>query len=396
MSVLFEPHRSTADALAFAVGGDTAIAASVPALTRTLTDRPDETLVIVGPGADLEAALEFAEEERVHRPTLGVVLVRNRVASDVLVPALRAGVREVVQADDLPGLATACARSREVSQQLVRSSGGEVTSRPTRRGRVVTVFSGKGGAGKTTISTNLAAQLADGGRRRVCLVDLDLQFGDVAVALQLKPEHTILDARNLDGQLDEASLRALMVNHSPGLDTLLAPTEPSVADQITPHLIDDILRALISMYEIVVVDTPPSFTDQALTALDRTDLLLLVTTPDLPAVKNLRLTIDMIRLLGMPEESRQIVLNRADSNVGVTTADVEQLAKTKIALHVPSSRAVPQATNRGEVLALSAPKHPVSKAIRQFVANNFSAPVAAHADRQRRTSPFGRRKVATA
>lgn len=397
MTVLFEPDNATGDALAFAIGGDATVAGSLPALTRALTDRPDDLLVVVGPGADVDTALELAEQERVHRPALGVVLVRHRVEPDVLVRALRSGVREVVAAEDRPGLASACARSYELSQQMLRSTHGGTATGPTRRGQVVTVFSGKGGAGKTTIASNLAAQLARGGRRQVCLVDLDLQFGDLAVALQLKPVQTIAEAQHMSGDLDEAALRNLVVGHSPGLDTLLAPVEPSQADQIKTGLVDDILRTLTAMYEYVVVDTPPSFTDQVLVALDRTDLLVLVTTPDLPAVKNLRLTIDMVRRLGLPAESFRILLNRAGSDVGVTANDVERLAATKIAAHVPSSRAVSVAINRGEVLSIGSPKHPVSKAIERFVDEQFGpATGVGGAEPVRRTGRLRRGRAAAA
>ncbi|GAB3414606.1 AAA family ATPase [Flindersiella endophytica] len=396
MTILLEPHRATAESLAFTIGDDdVAIAGSLPALTRIMTDRPDDQLVVIGPSVEVETALEFAEEERVLRPVLGVILIRHRVVADLLVRALRAGVREVVQADDAPGLAAACARSHEVSHQLSRAASTDSAGQ-ARRGRVVTVFSGKGGSGKTTVATNLAAQLADGGRRKVCLVDLDLQFGDLAIALQLQPVRTIVEAQQLGEQLDDAALRGLVVNHSPGLDALLAPTEPSQADHISPALVGDVLRAFTSMYEFVVVDTPPSFTDQVLAAIDRTDLLLLVTTPDIPAVKNLRLAIDMIRLLGVPDHVRKVVLNRADSNVGVTGDDVEQLAKTTIAAQIPSSRAVPAAINRGEILSLVTPKHPVSKAFRHFVEAQFGPSRGHQEDGGRLAGVLRRRKAVAA
>jgi pilus assembly protein CpaE len=261
----------------------------------------------------------------------------------------------------------------------LRGSIGQHTDQPARRGRLITVFSGKGGAGKTTIATNLAAQLAGKGARRVCLVDLDLEFGDVAIALQLSPVHTISDARSMAGHVDEAGLRAIATPHSPGLDTLLAPVEPSEGEQITPALIDEVLRTLTTMYEYVVVDTPPSFTEQVLVTMDRSDLTLLLATPEVPSIKNLKLTIDMTRMLGMADEARAVVLNRADSDTGISSADVEHAVGVPIVAHVPASRAVPAAVNRGKVLTIDEPKHAVSVAVRRLVESHITAHEAASA-----------------
>jgi pilus assembly protein CpaE len=145
----------------------------------------------VGPDIDLAPALELTSALHLERPHVGVVLLRRRVDVGVLNQALRAGVREVVNPDDLSGLTDACRRSTEVSRRIT----GSLANAPEKRqeGRLVTVFAAKGGCGKTTMATNLAVSLAVDGRR-VCLVDLDLAFGDVAIALQLVPSRTIWTA----------------------------------------------------------------------------------------------------------------------------------------------------------------------------------------------------------
>ena len=188
MSFLLQHDSSTAPPVLSAVGSGTQLISSVPALRAALEASPDADVVVVGADVDLDAALEVASEHRLTKPTLGVVLVRQRVDSSVLTQALRAGVRDVVKSDDLGALADACERVRTVARQ-VSGRGQAVGS--TNRGQVVTVFAAKGGCGKTTMATNLAAALADGGKRRVCLVDLDLAFGDVAIAMQLTPARTL-------------------------------------------------------------------------------------------------------------------------------------------------------------------------------------------------------------
>ena len=334
-----------------------------PGLTKELSDRPEETLVVVGPDVPLEAALGFAEAQRMSRPALGVVLLRQRVDVKILAAALRTGVREVVVPDDLPALTAACQRSLEVSR---RAMGWQAPEASAPEGRVITVFAAKGGCGKTTMATNIAVSLAAGGRRSVCLVDLDLSFGDVGIALQLFPDRSLADAVVMQGNLDEAGMRSLITPHSPGLDVLLAPMEPGDAEKVPTAVVSEVLSVLRSMYEFVVVDTPPDFKDWVLAALDVSDAHVLLATLDVPAIKNLRMALDMLDLLGYPTAMRQVVLNRSDSKVGLEISDVEKTLKVPITAMIPSSRAVSASINKGVPLVLEQPNHPISQAIRAF------------------------------
>jgi pilus assembly protein CpaE len=250
------------------------------------------------------------------------------------------------------------------------------------------VFSAKGGCGKTTLATNLAVALADRGRRQVCLVDLDLAFGDVAIALQLFPQHTIADAVPLLDDLDYSGLHALLTTHSPGLMTLVAPMEPSAASSISAALVTKVLTILRDHFDYVVVDTPPTLdNDQVLAAFDQSDLLALIATLDVPALKNLKLTLETLELLNFPKARTRVVLNRADSKVGLTVSEVEKSLHTPISLQVPSSRDVPAAINRGVPIMLDDPKHPVSVSIRAFAEQHLTGatgPSAAEPKRRRR------------
>jgi pilus assembly protein CpaE len=234
------------------------------------------------------------------------------------------------------------------------------------RGRIVTVFSAKGGCGKTTMSTNLAAVLADRGKREVCLVDLDLAFGDVAIALQLFPSHTIADAIPLGDTLDAQGVASLLTPHSPGLAALVAPVEPGAASTIPAELVGRILYILREEFDYVVVDTPPAFDDQVLAAFDRSDVIALLATMDIPAIKNLKLTLETMELLNYSKDRYQVVMNRADAKVGLVVSEVEKTLRTPIVSQIPSSAEVPKATNRGVPIVLDQPKHPVSLAIRAF------------------------------
>ncbi len=233
----------------------------------------------------------------------------------------------------------------------------------TPEGKVITVFSAKGGVGKTTITTNLAVALADGGAREVCIVDLDLSFGDVAIALQIFPTHTIAETVPMQGHLDSEGLDPLLTSYRDGVYALAAPVQPDAKDTISAQLVGKILQILRERFAYVIVDTPPAFDDQVLQAFDESDLIVLVATPDIPALKNLKIACEMISLLNIPRERLRVVLNRADSRVGVSPDEVAASLQMKITSAVPSSRDVPASINRGELLYLSDPRHPVSQGI---------------------------------
>jgi len=367
MPILLEPDAAVAEATRFAIGGNVDVVATEAALLRALDAGRNESLVVVGAGIDAQLAFDVAESQRTQRPTLGVILIRKRVDSSVLSQALRSGVREVVKADDFEALADACRRSVALSQQVLSTTDAETAGSDTSLGSVVTVFSAKGGCGKTTLATNLAASLASGARLRVCLVDLDLSFGDVGIMLQLFPEHTLADAITMTGHVDELGVRSIVTPHAAsGMDTLLAPLEPHDAERVPAAVVGDLVQQLKRMYDVVVVDTPPAFTDHVLAALDVTDHYLLVATLDIPALKNLKLALEMLALLGYPTERQHVILNRADAEVGLTVADAERALHRRVAGQIPSSREVPTSANRGEPLVLAHPAHPVAVAVRDI------------------------------
>lgn len=364
MPILCEPAVSAGE-LITSIGGQVRGADSLGMAAKLLDDDPTETLVVIGPEAEANDALAFAAHLRLARPAVGVVLARDYVNVALLSRALQAGVRDVVLAGDHAALNVACRRSRELSRQLVAAStASDAPGRPD--GRIVTVFAAKGGCGKTTLSINLAVALARGTGQRVCVVDLDLAFGDVAVSVQLDPARTIVDALPMAGHLDITGAASLLTRYRPGLEMLLAPVTPGDAEKVPPALVGELLAVLRGMFDYVVVDTPAQFSEHVLTAMDTSAHLVLLTTPDVPAVKNLRVALDMMDLLSYPREIRSVVLNRSDSRVGLNLADVERVVRSPIAAQVPSSRAVPISINTGTPITLASSGHPVSQAITSF------------------------------
>jgi pilus assembly protein CpaE len=363
MTTVCDLDRVVANALGSAVG-EASVVTSLDALRAHLEENPAEDTVVLGPTVDQTAAFRLAQDMRIIRPPLGIILVRQRVDSGLLAEALRSGLREVVGERDISKLHDAVRDSQHVAALMREQGVGGGRGRP--RGRIVTVFSAKGGCGKTTLATNMAAALADRGRREVALVDLDLAFGDVAIALQLFPAHTIADAVPLGDNVDYGSLQTLLTPHSPGLTTLVAPVEPGSGEQIPASLVSRILEVLRDHYDYVIVDTPPAFDDHVLSAFDLSDVVALIATLDIPALKNLKLTLETMDLLNYPRDRWRIVLNRADSKVGLAIHEVEKSLRAPTAAQIPSSRDVPAAINRGVPIVLDDPRHAVSMAIKQF------------------------------
>jgi len=358
--ILCEP-ASSAGELIHSIGGEVHTADTLGAAAKLLDSDPNEILVVIGPRAPTGDALAFSAALRLARPAVGVILTRKDVDVTLLTQALQSGVREVVPAGDHAALAAACRRSYEVSRRML-APPAEDEEAP---GQIVTVFAAKGGCGKTTLSINLGVALARYSRR-VCIVDLDLAFGDVAISVQLDPQRTVVDALPMAGHLDTTGAVSLLSQYGPGLDMLLAPVTPGDAEKIPPRLIGELLGVLRTMFDFVVVDTPAQFSEHVLTAMDVSSRLVLLTTPDVPALKNLRVTLDMLDLLSYPRQIRSVVVNRADSKVGLSLEHVERVVRSPIAAHIPSSRAVPISINKGTPITVESPGHPVSQAIYRF------------------------------
>jgi pilus assembly protein CpaE len=357
-----DPERRTAAGATYTTYGFD-IVHELADLDEHLQRNPETLLVVVGATVDLEEVLAFTAYQRVQRPLLGVLLLRKSVEPDVLTRAMRSGVREVVHELDVEGIRASAARSVDLSKALSTTMRGRDDA---PHAKVVTVFAGKGGCGKSVVATNLAAALSAQGTRRVLLVDLDLQFGDVAIMLQLPPARSITDAIGMAGRLDETGLRSVLTAYRPNFDVLLAPASPAEGEHVSRELVTEVLEVARGMYDFVVVDTPPFVTDQVLAALDVSDWFVPIVTPDLPTLKSIRLTVEMFDLLEYPRERRLVVFNRADSQVGLTVEDVEEAVGAQLSVHMPSSRDVPVSVNKGIPLALDDPTHAVSMAMRRL------------------------------
>jgi pilus assembly protein CpaE len=231
------------------------------------------------------------------------------------------------------------------------------------RGRVITVFSPKGGTGKTVVSTNLAAALAKHEGKRTLLLDLDLQFGDAAIMLGLEPGKTIYDLVVAPGELDSEKLAGYVAKHPCGLDVLAAPLRPEDAELIVESKVTALIEVARSSYDAIVVDTSPFFHGPMLATLDRTDQLLVLCGLDVPTLKNVRLALQTLELLSFPASRIEYVMNRSSANVGLKVREVEDGLKVKVGHELPLDRTVQVCVNRGDAPVLAEPRSEFSRGL---------------------------------
>ena len=317
--------------------------------------------LIIAPSIKEAKAFTLAEDLRITNPSTKIILIRNRIDVPLLTSAMKSGISNVVDAQDATALVTAVKTFEDV--EVKRSSLNQSGINLRAHGKTIFVYSAKGGCGKTTISTNLAAAIASDQNLRVCLVDLDLQFGDIAVTLRLEPAKSIADALAMDANLDANSLAKLVVPFDGLFDTLLSPADSKTINNPSADQIERVIILLQSMYDYVIVDISTSFNETVQRMLELCDLALLITTLDMPAIKNLKVILKTLEELDFPHLRRQILLNRSGQNVGLSRKDVEELISTKVLLEIPNSSDVSKATNEGIPLVYKDFRHPFSKSI---------------------------------
>jgi len=383
-----EPDPELRDQLCVSLGEGVAPFGSVEELASRLTGAVP-VVAVLGPSCSDDVVVDQAGAVVDRFPMLGCILVTEQLTTALLQHALRAGVRDVLAVNG--GLQPLVEAIQRVSATLEHAPvaiapGVPVDDVPTppdapapgpefHRGQVVTVFSPKGGSGTTVVATSLAVELARRSSRPVCIVDADLQFGDVSVGLKLAPHHTIVDAVAAGEGLDAALLESLLVTHEPtGVRVLPAPLEPAYADQVGAADLTRIVETLRTFCDFVVVDTPSYLNDVVLSVFDVSDSIALVGGLDIPSIKNLKVTLQTLRLLGIPEDKLVMVLNRSDSKVKLDVAEVERALQFKAEVQVPSDVCVPQSVNRGEPVVTHAPRSGVAKAL-VAMADRYAAPV---------------------
>jgi len=310
--------------------------------------------ILHGTRSDSFPATEVAAiREQTRAP---ILVVASGTATQLLEEALEADVSDVLllpqMIENVVFTIRKAAHAKRALPTVARTSFG----------RVVTVFSPKGGTGKTVTASNLASALAKQGRRTL-LLDLDLQFGDAAIVMGIEPEKTVYDLVVAPGELDFEKLAGYITKHPSGLDILPAPLRPEDAELVTESKITRLLEVAREAYDVIIVDTSPFFHGPMLATLDRTDELLVLCGLDVPTLKNVRLALQTLELLSFPTSRIKFVLNRANTKVGLSKREVEAALKVEIHAEVPSDRAVPICVNQGNPAVLGQPSSDFARAV---------------------------------
>ncbi len=331
----------------------------------TISPTPD--VVIIGPTVPEAVALEWAGAFDREQPDIGTLIIAP-ATPDLLMGAMRLGVREVVPPN------ASGDQIREAVDRLLSAAARLKTSRPIaeaaahqRNNSVITVLSAKGGSGKTVTATNLAMGLNEHAPGQVVLVDLDIQFGDCGSTLNVEPEQTVADAALNASILDATTMKVFLTAHPSGLFLLGPPTSLVDAAEITTQQVKSILDLLVDIFDYVIIDTASGIDDHAITAMEFSTDLVLVTSSEVPSVRALRRQVETLDTIGMTRQERHFVVNRAGTRVGLRTSDIEQTVGLEATIEVPSSRQVVVSTNQGSPILVSTPKDSAARAFQELV-----------------------------
>ncbi|MGY1736219.1 AAA family ATPase [Geodermatophilus sp. SYSU D00684] len=343
-------------------------------LFELLTDGELPDVLLVGPLAPLHEVLTLAGRLDVQCPGISVVLVAEPTP-ELWQAAMRAGIRDLVppraESGDLAAAVERAGAAAADRRRVLRPL--EETARFT--GRVITVASPKGGVGKTTVATNLAVGLATAAPQGTVLVDLDVQFGDVASALGLVPEYTLPDAVHGPASQDTMVLKTFLTQHPSGLFAVCGSESPAAGDTVTAEDVSRLLHALAREFRYVVVDTAPGLSEQTLAAIDGATDVVLLSSMDVPGVRGLRKEVQVLGELGMIPAGRHVVMNMADPKNGLSQRDVESAIGTGVDVVVPRSPAVPASTNQGVPILASNGKDAAAKELRRLVSRFAATPL---------------------
>jgi pilus assembly protein CpaE len=336
--------------------------------------------MLVACAGDSDNALSFVQGISRHYPDRPIIVLRWGSPNGFVSRAFAAGAEDIVNLPESNGQALSAAeRERSTADVLLAlektlARRSRVRTVAPAQGQMITVLGPKGGAGKTLTSCSVAITLAEAGKR-VVLVDLDLQFGDVALALGVPPGDTIYDLVQSGGSLDAEKLSAYLAEHESGVRVLMAPARPDQASAIDMDFLRTVFDLLRESEDFVVVDTAPGFTPEVIASIDASTEICMVGMLDSLSLKNTKIGLETLDLMGVSRQKIKLVLNRADSRVGITREDVQAVTGRPPDVLVPSHRDIPRSVNEARPIVRSQPRSDAARALRSLGSSYIGAPV---------------------
>ena len=327
-------------------------------------------IVLVGPLytlVDLENLLKTCGQGA---GLVKIILFTGEQSSNIFRKAIKINIFDVLEFPFNYGdMKEAISRARIAIKEITGEKDIPQTEETRAKNKIsknIMIFSSKGGTGKSFIATNLAIDLYNQTKKRVVLVDLNYQSGDIALILDIVPRHTFYDITSIINQLDTEMLSSFLTLHSSGVKVLPAPVDPTQAESISTKATVKVLDTLAKICDYMVIDAPSNFSENTLALLEKIDFLCMVASMDVPSIKNLKVSLEVVDQLKFPEENILIIINRANTKVGITTEEIEDTLKRKIDITIPSDRLVPLTINQGNPIISVYPKSSVSKSINKL------------------------------
>lgn len=322
-----------------------------------LLDERISSLVLIGPSYKLEDIEQLLRSYYTSLRFTKIILLVRETSADLLKKAIKLNIYDVLE---IPFT------HNDIKEAIKRAEENIEDKKAVSKR--ITVFGTKGGVGKSFLAVNLAVGLMDKNKKRVSLVDTNYQFGDVALMLDLHPKYSVYDILPVIEQLDSKILDSFLTTHSSGVKVLPAPLDISTSLQgVNSKTTMKILDTLSRMNDYIVIDTSSYFSDDVLNIFKDTDYLVIVSSKDTPSIKNLKIALQILEQIKFPEENTYIILNRADSKVGITIEEIEETIQRKIDVAIPSDRIVPISVNKGVPLIVDAPRSAVTKSIYKLI-----------------------------
>lgn len=310
---------------------------------------------IITLGADSDQATKFIQRLALESPKTAIISAANDAAPDLLLQSLRAGAREFLK------LPITAEELKTVLDRVADFCAAQVET-PKKKGRMIAVFSSKGGCGTSFIATNLAAAAS----ARTVLVDLNLQAGDLPLFLGIDPRYSFADMAENRTRLDDALIKSFVTPYSSNLSLLAAPREADAADEIEPEHVFEVLQRLRESYEYVVLDPQHTFDSITLAALDQADEIVLVLTLDIPAIRSTQRALEIFDRLGYPRKKIRIVVNRWSKQIDLDLRQVEKFLGEPVIGFIPSDyQTAVTSINLGQPLVQSEPNSKIAQEIRR-------------------------------
>ena len=368
---VFDVQRARPDDPAFQLVG---VTDGVDETVRTLQASEVDVLLVACQGREDDRSLQIIDGAHRTAPAVPIIVLSTTSPNGFLRRAFEAG------AADMALFPQTKEQLRFAMSKAVARHPRKAVGDGTRKdGRLICVLGPKGGTGKTLTSCNLSVALALAGHK-VLVIDLDLQFGDVGLCLGLPPEKTMYDLAISGGSLDEDKLADYVMTHDTGVDVLLAPARPDQASAITIELLRDVLVVARATYDYVIADTPPGFTAEVIATIDASSDLVMVGTLDSLSLKNTKLGLETLGLMDYDPKKIQLVLNRADTRVGISQHDVVAVLGNEPNIYIPSDREIPRSVNEGIPITLSRPQSYAAASFHELAALFITEPAATAAD----------------